>query len=181
MEFEAGGASGPPQVLGSPMLCLDVSLPNGHYTRNSHHRPLLGSSLKAGNVQRSHSACSPTTMITRLDCEGWPEHAVTSQQDVHATVPLRKLAEIEGFQGDFFEMAKEGNRDKAQLREPEKASLRRLPLPPQMFRGSTMCQALLWALGTTKDTDGASVTEVLAASQERERGTRIRVTKGLGV
>lgn len=55
----------------------------------------------------------------------------------------------------------------------EKASLRRLPFLPQMFRRFTMCQTLHWALGTTKDTDGAFDTDGLLSLQhprkERKR------------
>lgn len=47
------------------------------------------------------------------------------------------------------------------------------------FRGLTGCQALPWALGATKDSDEASVAEVLTASQDRQTGTQIRLTKGL--
>lgn len=43
------------------------------------------------------------------------------------------------------------------------------------------CQAPCWPPGATKDSEGASVTKVLAASQERQIGTQIRVMKGLGV
>lgn len=37
------------------------------------------------------------------------------------------------------------------------------------------------SLGATKDSDGAAVTKVLAASQERQIGTQSRVIKGSGV
>lgn len=46
-------------------------------------------------------------------------------------------------------------------------------------RGRPLCVPP--SLGATKDSDGAAVTKVLAASQERQIGTQSRVIKGSGV
>lgn len=77
----------------------------------------------------------------------------------------KKNGKSRGLSRSSFGVAEE-DRDKSHLGKPGRPLGGGLPFLCQTFIGFPVCQALCWAPEATKDSDGAPVTEELAASQE---------------